>query len=103
MKLPIDNVNTFFLSVGESCCTAHQIRRFTQSDEAFFYDWIVTTGESFKGILTDEKDFLQSGNWGLADDGDRLVDKKMEFDIDMNFHTLILLFNMLILLKLRPS
>ena len=75
MILPLDQADISFLSVGESCATAHQIRRFTQSENAFFYDWIATTDNSFKGILTKEGELLQSGNWELADDGDRLLDK----------------------------
>jgi hypothetical protein len=64
-----------FLSLGEACVTAYQIRRFNSSDDAFFYDWLATTGGSFKGIFIDQSEFLKSQNWEIVDGGDRLLDK----------------------------
>ena len=64
-----------FVSLGEACVTAYQIRRFSSSDDAFFYDWVATTGDSFKGIFVDQSEFLKSQNWEIVDGGDRLLDK----------------------------
>lgn len=50
-----------FFSIGSACQTAHQIRRFTKSNQAYFYDWLTSPDTSYKSIfLDDEGHFLES-------------------------------------------
>ncbi len=66
--------NAYF-SAGEACATAFQIRRCTNNEAAYFFDWLITPGESYGFIAKSNDGFLDPGNWEIVDDGLRLLDK----------------------------
>lgn len=63
-----------FISLGTLCQVAHQIRRFTREDSAFFFDWLYCRGDLWQALLRDESVLLQPGNWHIDDQGIRVVD-----------------------------
>jgi hypothetical protein len=83
-----------YFSVGEYCATAHQIRRVCGADEAYFFDWLVTRGDSFKVVRQPEEQGedapMLSGDWSVEDRGLRLLDGdsgllfQHEFEVDAN-------------------
>ena len=56
-----------FISLGWSCQVAHQIRRFHNSDTAFFFDWLITEDNAYKSLFIDPNELFQPGNWSLVD------------------------------------
>ena len=68
-------MQNYYFSLGEYCATAHQIRRCTNNNEAFFFDWLVTRGNSFDFMGRSNDAFLQSMGWELVDGGIRLLDR----------------------------
>jgi hypothetical protein len=60
----MDNI---LLSIGEACGPAAQIRRYTQSKDAFFYDWLITPLRGLEFILESNDNFLASDNWEIVD------------------------------------
>jgi hypothetical protein len=65
--------NTYFSS-GEFCATAHQIRRHTKNQDAYFFDWLVTPSHSFDFMSRSNDGFLQPMGWDIVDRGIRLLD-----------------------------
>jgi hypothetical protein len=81
-----------FLSLGESCQTAHQIRRWTNSSERYFFDWIISDIKVVKKVLLNfnEEKFLSRENICLADKAVRLLETttgvrfQHDFKVDTN-------------------
>lgn len=64
-----------YFSCGVWCATAYQIRRVTANEEAYFFDWLISKGQSYDFLLKDNADFLKYDGWQLIDDDFRLLDK----------------------------
>lgn len=64
-----------FVSIGNDCQAAHQVRRVTQWDSALFFDWLITPLESCRAIYMDDNLFFQTRNWEIVADGVRVRDK----------------------------
>lgn len=63
-------------SLGSSCQTAYQIRRYTKNDTSYFFDWISSRKDSYKSIFLEEKNyFLEKNCYAVP---------KIEFDADLN-------------------
>ena len=60
-------MNKVFLSIGEACGPAAQIRRYTNSDEAYFFDWLITPVRAISFIAESNDDFLIYDNWEIVD------------------------------------
>ncbi len=65
-----------FLSLGRFCQTAHQIRRFTKTQEANFFDWFIIDYKAVARVL--ENDFsgvFLRENLEISKDGKSVLDK----------------------------
>jgi hypothetical protein len=70
-----ETCSPIFISLGQYCEVAYQIRRFTKNNEAYFFDWLVTPEDSYRSILLDDSEFFKQENWEICDGGIRLRDK----------------------------
>ncbi|WP_202941822.1 DUF1796 family putative cysteine peptidase [Alteromonas macleodii] len=66
------------MSIGESCQTAYQIRRFFGSDERYIFDWVISCPETIERVLiiNNSDDILVPENLEVIGNGVRLLDKK---------------------------
>jgi hypothetical protein len=76
-----------FVSLGCDCEVAHQIRRLTGDGAAFMFDWLITPIEACAVLCSDAADWLQPGNWELADEGRRVRDKATGLEFQHEFET----------------
>ena len=67
-----------FISIGGSCQTAYQIRRFFGSDERYIFDWVISCPEKIERVLiiNNSDDILVPENLEIIGNGVRLFDKK---------------------------
>jgi hypothetical protein len=63
----LNNSFPLFISLGDSCQTAYQIRRFTKCNDAYFFDWLITSKDAIKSIYAKDDDFFISNNWELVE------------------------------------
>jgi hypothetical protein len=66
-----------FLSIGESCQTAYQIRRHCDINERYIFDWVISSPETISRVLLQTKpdDILKPENLQIVDNGVKLLDK----------------------------
>lgn len=62
-----------YISAGEYCATSWQIRRHTQSNESYLFDWLVTTDANFNFLVKDDLNFLKPCGVRLVDGGISLL------------------------------
>lgn len=77
-----------YFSAGEFCSTAHQIRRYTQNHEAYFFDWLITQDTSFDFLGRPNDEFLRPMNWEIIDNGIRLLDRYSGLAFQHEFKTI---------------
>lgn len=65
-----------FISLGEWCTTAYQIRRHQKNQISYMFDWLNPIGDSYKSLLMDDSDFFRLLDWEIIDDGKKFVDTK---------------------------
>lgn len=77
-----------YFSCGAWCATAHQIRRVTANEEAYFFDWLITKGQAYDFLLKDNAEFLKHSGWQLIDDDLRLLDTYSGLAFQHEFKTI---------------
>jgi hypothetical protein len=85
-----------FISIGESCQTAYQIRRYFDVQERYIFDWVISNLESVEKLLLniEGKDILNEDSIEVVENGLRLLDKKTlikhqhDFTLENNRHNI---------------
>lgn len=77
-----------YFSCGAWCDTAHQIRRVTANEEAYFFDWLITKGQAYDFLLKENAEFLKHSGWQLIDDDLRLLDTYSGLAFQHEFKTI---------------
>lgn len=84
-----DGASPLFVSLGETCQTAYQIRRFSGRDDALLFDWLITPDDAYKSLLADDDAFFRPQNWELVERGGiRLRDKATDLRYQHEFAVL---------------
>jgi len=84
-----------YVSIGDCCQTAYQLRRYFGSSDALFFDWLITPAAALAAFELPPEAYFQVDNWhfnvekaSIEDDGTGLI-YHHQFDTDEN-HDIIL-------------
>lgn len=64
-----------YLSIGDCCQTADQIRRFFRTKDAYFFDWLITPIHALAAFNAPDETFFQSEKWTVNESGDAIEDQ----------------------------
>jgi len=71
----MEATNIAYISIGDCCQTADQLRRFFGVDNSQFFDWLITPSQALEAFNAPEEAYFQPGNWTANEKKDAIEDK----------------------------